>query len=82
MYDRRGVRFAYPRLMSSAPSGRFFSPGVTLRLPPVSVRRPVGALNVCALSGRVLIHRARGASSAYIKRPIGALGLILDMLPI
>ena len=31
------------------------NPGVTLRLPPVNVKRPYGALNVCAPSGRFLI---------------------------
>ena len=31
------------------------NPGVTLRSPPVNVKRPDGALNVCAPLGRFLI---------------------------
>ena len=40
-------------VLPSPASGQ--NPGVTLRSPPVNVKRPDGALNVCAPLGRFLI---------------------------
>ena len=52
-------------------------PGVTLRSPPVNVKRPDGALKDRALSGRVLIRGVMfysedsGMCAVYIDNPWG-----------